>query len=198
MNEKLKLALLVLSLGVLWGGYEFYDFYSVDQAGMEQEIITKKQELETAKNELNKFKDFAEGITEIKSKLKKTNAEFEEALEFIPRNLELSKLLARLNVLARNSGVEIESFKPAKDSNVKSEQEEAKNSFFQTTTIELQMQGGFSQTVMFFDQISRLKRILNVESLKMLSQSTEDKRTLASNITKVDTQVVLKTYRFSE
>jgi Tfp pilus assembly protein PilO len=51
---------------------------------------------------------------------------------------------------------------------------------------------------MFFDQISRLKRILNVESLKMVSKSGEENRGPASVVTPLETAVLLKTYRFSE
>ena len=186
----------MFALGVLGGGYEFYDFFNADLIKMNNEIESKRNALNQSKTELAKLKNFSAGLVDIKARLKKTNSEFEEALEFIPRTLDLSKLLAKLNVLARNSGVDIDAFKPIKDENKKSESSE--KSFYQTVAVELQLRGGFAQTVMFFDQISRLKRILNVESLKMVSKSGEENRGPASVVTPLETAVLLKTYRFSE
>lgn len=198
MGEKLKMAVIVFGFGVLWGGYEFYDFYSTNQTVMEQQERATKEKLDIARNEMIKLRKFAEGIVEIKARLKKTNAEFEEALEFIPRTLDLSKLLARLNVLARNSGIEIESFKPNKEVAQDSNNAADNNAFFQSMTMELRLRGGFSQTVMFFDQVSRLKRILNVESLKMTPEAKDEKKGGVSPVTMVATSVILKTYRFSQ
>ncbi|MBM4303146.1 MAG: hypothetical protein FJ112_02335 [Deltaproteobacteria bacterium] len=202
MNEKLKSSLFILLLGVLWGGYELYDFFNGEQVRFQAQLEQKNKELLNAKNELERLKNFSTRLEEVKARVKKTNNEFEEALEYIPRTLDFSKLLAKLNLLARNSGVEIEVFKPLKDQGNSSAEgnstEEKTNSFYQTVTLDLKLNGGFAQTLMFFDQISRLKRILNVESLNMTPKTIDGQRGLAVNLTPIETNVVLKTYRFSE
>lgn len=202
INEKLKLAAFILGLGIAWGSYEFYDFYSVDQVKLQTEQQTKAQSVSASQSELNKLKGFAESIKETKNLLKKTNSEFEDALEFIPRNLDLSALLGRLNVLATNSGIELVSFKPSKEESNKVEtnkSEQAQSSpFYQTVTIELLLKGGFAQTVMFLDQVSRLKRILNVETLKMGERTGEGTKVSSNLAVPLDTVLSLKTYRFSE
>ena len=198
MKEKLKACSVIVFLGLVYGGYEFYDFSSSEKPRLGTEIQQVRSELDTKKSELSRLTAFAEGITEIKSRLKKTNAEFEEVLEFIPRSLDLSKLLARLNVLARNSGVEIESFKPLKETSGGGAANSEQKTFYESVSIEMRLKGGFSQTVMFFDQISRLKRILNVENIKMIAPQGDEKRGPASPVTLVESQINLKTYRFSE
>jgi len=202
MNEKLKSSLFILLLGVLWGGYELYDFFNGEQVRFQAQLEQKNKELLNAKNELERLKNFSTRLEEVKARVKKTNNEFEESLEYIPRTLDFSKLLAKLNLLARNSGVEIEVFKPLKDQGNSSAEgnstEEKTNSFYQTVTLDLKLNGGFAQTLMFFDQISRLKRILNVESLNMTPKTIDGQRGLAVNLTPIETNVVLKTYRFSE
>ena len=105
MNEKFKLGIIVLGLGVFYGSYELYDFFSVDQLRMQAEIRSNNQTLNENRNQLTKLRNFSAGINEIKQRLKKTNTEFEEALLIIPRILDLSQLLARLNVLAKNTKV---------------------------------------------------------------------------------------------
>jgi len=202
MNEKLKFSLFILFLGVLWGGYKLYDFFNGEQVRFQTQLEQKNKELLNAKNELERLKNFSTRLEEVKARVKKTNNEFEEALEYIPRTLDFSKLLAKLNLLARNSGVEIEVFKPLKDQEKPSAEgnstEEKTPSFYQTVTLDLKLNGGFAQTLMFFDQISRLKRILNVESLNMTPKTIDEQRGLAANLTPIETNVVLKTYRFSE
>jgi type IV pilus assembly protein PilO len=203
MNEKLKLAGILVGLGVLYGFYELYDFYSNEQVKMQTEATNAKQALTVKKDELSKLKVFAEGIVDTKARLKKTNAEFEEALEYIPRNVDLAQLMARLSSLAKNSGIEVLSFKPLKEegnpSEAQSPGESAKSpAFYQALKLEIQLHGGFTQTVTFFDQISRLKRILNVETLKMQMKSGEGDRSPSNLPTVLDSSVVLKTYRFIE
>jgi type IV pilus assembly protein PilO len=201
MNGKIKLAGLILVGGLAWGGYEFYSFFNKDLPAIQIDLSTKQQAIDTKKNELGKLRSFATAITETKTRLKKTNQEFEDALEFIPRNLDLSKLLAKINLLARNSGIEIETFHPAKETTTKdlnNKDPGTSKMFFETVGLEVQLRGGFSQTVMFFDQVSRLKRILNVENLKMVPVNLEAGRGPSSSGTQLATTVLFRTYRFSE
>ena len=198
MNEKFKLGIIVLALGVFYGSYELYDFFSVDQVKMQAEISSNNQTLNDNRNQLTKLRSFSAGINEIKQRLKKTNTEFEEALLIIPRTLDLSQLLARLNVLAKNSGIEIETFKPLKEEPVGAEAPKVK-SFYRDVPLEMQLHGSFSQTLVFFDQVSRTKRIMNVESVKMLP-AQENGITLgsANQSNAIVSTVLFKTYRFSE
>lgn len=198
MNEKFKLGILVLGLGVFYGCYELYDFFSVDQLRMQAEIASNNQTLDDNRNKLTKLRNFSAGIGEVKQRLKKTNTEFEEALLIIPRTLDLSQLLGRLNVLAKNSGIEIETFKPLKEDPVGAEPSTVK-SFWREVPLEMQLHGSFSQTLVFFDQVSRTKRIMNVESVKMVV-AQENGITLgsASQDNAIVSTVLFKTYRFSE
>lgn len=213
MSEKIKLSLLILFVGVLWGGYEIYDFSSVEQVRLSSELETKKNSVSELKTELDKLKNFSERIDELKGRLKKANAEYEEVLEFIPRSLDYAKLLSKLNALAQNSGVEVEIFKPKINEEKKTsspltpeiqegqEGQEKKNTpinFFEAVEFDLRLRGGFGQTLMFLDQVSRLKRIINVETLAMAADLGDQKRTLASGVTPVETIATIKTYKFIE
>ena len=198
MNEKFKLGIIVLGLGVFYGSYELYDFFSVDQLRMQAEIRSNNQTLNENRNQLTKLRNFSAGINEIKQRLKKTNTEFEEALLIIPRTLDLSQLLARLNVLAKNSGIEIEIFKPLKEEAVGAEASKVK-SFYREVPLEMQLHGSFSQTLVFFDQVSRTKRIMNVESVKMVpAQENGISLGSANQSNPIVSTVLFKTYRFSE
>jgi Tfp pilus assembly protein PilO len=66
--------------------------------------------------------------------------------------------------------------------------------FFKSTTIDLTLRGSFTQSLVFFDQVSKLKRVLNFETLKMTG-NPEDKKTSTHVL---ETVVKMKAYRLSE
>ncbi|NQW43872.1 MAG: type 4a pilus biogenesis protein PilO, partial [Deltaproteobacteria bacterium] len=72
-------------------------------------------------------------------------------------------------------------------------------SFYREVLLEMQLHGSFSQTLVFFDQVSRTKRIMNVESVKMVP-AQENGITLgsANQTNPIVSTVLFKTYRFSE
>lgn len=212
MSEKIKLSLIILVAGILWGAYESYDFANGEQVRLIGELEAKKTSVSTQKNELDKLKSFSGKIDEIKGRLKKTNLEYEELLDFIPRTLDYAKLLAKMNSLAQNSGIDVEFFKPKPKDPTKTfaapveavegandmEKKEVAPKFFEEVEFELKLRGGFSQTLMFLDQVSRLKRIINVENLTMNSEQNEQKRVVASGAIPIETTATIKTYKFIE
>lgn len=193
MNIKVQLILGILFLGFVVGGYEFYDFYTTEAEKMEQERAAEEAKISASKNELKRLETFAANIQTIKQEYKDLNQQLESALENMPRNFNFSALMRKMNSLADNSGVDIVNFRPKKG-----EEKEA-GSFYSTTQIEFQVHGSFSQTLVFLDQLSRLKRIINIESLKIGGgQASPIKGTALSATLPIDTQAVIKTYRFSE
>lgn len=189
MSQKIKLALMVLFTGCLYGGFEFYNFYSDEMPKLSQEKSIKERELASAESELARFQNFVKNIESIKQELKELNLQLESALESMPRSLNFSGLLRNLNQLADNSGVEISGFRPRKAD----EKEESK--FFSTVYIDCQMKGSFTRMLVFFDQVSRLKRILNVDTIKM---KIPQEKSLKSSGMSAEVDLTLKAFRFSE
>ena len=193
MNSKFKLILLIIAFGFGIGVYEFYDFYTVEMEKMQQDRSAKEASLETQKSELKRLESFASNIQTIKQELKELSLQLEAALEHMPRNFNLASLMRKMTLLAHNSGIELTTFKPRKG------EEKEGNSFYSTIQIEFALHGSFTQTLVFFDQLSRLKRIINIESIKLAAvASTPQQRNTAANAAALDTNVTIKTYRFSE
>ena len=193
MNSKFKLILLIIALGFGVGVYEFYDFYTVEVEKMAKERSDKEASLAAQRNELKRLESFASNIQTIKQEYKELSLQLEAALEHMPRTFNLASLMRKMTNLAHNSGIELVTFKPKKG------EEKEGNSFYSTIQIDFQLHGSFTQTLVFFDQLSRLKRIINIESIKLATNNPSPQpRSTASNAIAVDTQVVIKTYRFSE
>lgn len=185
-KSKIKTALVVLGFGIVVGVYSLYDFVGEEQISLQSQVQQKEQQIGQLKEELERVRSFAQNIPAVKQAFREQSLQLESVLEFIPRNLELSGILRKLNMLAQNSGVEIISFKPQKD--------EQDLGFFKSTTIDLTLKGSFTQSLVFFDQVSKLKRVLNFETLKMTGNPA-DKKTSTHVL---ETVVKMKAYRLSE
>jgi type IV pilus assembly protein PilO len=189
MTVELKLLAGIVLAGVLFAGYEFYDFYSTDLPAMEAKRQAAETELTNRQNELRRLQEFAQNIEVIKQELRELNLQLESALEHMPRTFNFSGLLRKLTMLAQNSGLELSSFKPA------DHEDKVPGAFYSVIGLEFELHGTFTQTLVFFDQVSRLKRIINIDTVSMNVKRDDSTR---NNSTRLDTKVAVRTYRFAE
>lgn len=190
MKQKLLIAALIVMAGA---GYAAYDFFMVFQ-GEEYPVLERNyQKLEadvsSKKSELKQLQDFSKNIEAVQKELKDLQAQLDSALEYMPRTFKLEALLRKLSMLAANSGIEISTFRPKKG------EEKGAGTFYSTVSIEFDMKGTYTQTLVFLDQLTRLKRIVNIDSVKIKPQMDNATR---SGSTMALTQASIKTYRFSE
>jgi type IV pilus assembly protein PilO len=178
----------IVALGVLLAGYKVYNYVSDTSPKLESQLSVKTRESDNALNDLRKLQMFAENIETIKKELAELNLQLEAVLEHMPRTFDLSNLLRKLSMLSQNSGVILSTFKPRKV--------EEKVGFYSTTAIDFEMRGSYTQTLMFFDQLSRLKRIVNIENIKI--QNSDRSVASKSGSIMASTTGTIKTYRFSE
>jgi len=94
---------------------------------------------------------FEEEITELEAKLSK-------ALRQLPNEKQLEVLLTDISNLAKNSGVEVKSFK---------RNSEVVHDFYAEVPISLALEGGYHDIAQFFDMMSRLPRIVNMGALNV-------------------------------
>jgi len=159
LKNKLLTAVVIVALGFIYGGYELYDFSMGEGQELDRSVANASQEVDRLKGDLVKVKSFAQNIPAVKQAFREQSLQLETVLDSIPRNLELSSLLRKLNLLALSSGVEIKAFQPDKN--------EADAGFFKSVGIEMSLRGGFLPTLVFFDQVSKMKRVMNFEEIKM-------------------------------
>lgn len=190
MKAKLQIAFVIILLGIGFGGWEYYDFQSNEVPQMEAQRRTLEGQITQKQNELKRLQDFARNIEAIKQELRELNLQLESALEYMPRQFNLSGLLRKLTMLAQNCGLELATFKPAVN-------EERGDSFYATMTIDFELRGSFTQILLFLDQVARLKRIINAEDLKMTFVGGRQLAN-AKGPTPLTVQSKVRTYRFSE
>lgn len=176
-----KIVIAVAVLGALWGGFVW--FFYMPQT---ETISRLNKDLKSAQDKLARVKDVEKNLRAFKKQFKKTEQEFKEALKLLPDKEEIPTLLTSISNLGAQSGLEFLLFQP---------QKEVPRNFYAEIPLKLEVTGPYHNVATFFDQVSRLSRIVNIGNVKMTQMKA------AKN--KADT-VVLKTgctattYKFIE
>lgn len=198
MKKNIQIGLFILLGGMGLAGYQLYTFQAEEVPKMEDARQKKNIALNAKVEELRNLQSFASNIENVKQELKELNLQFESLLEYMPRTFNLSGLLRKLTMLAKNSGVKMGTFRPSKS------EEKGPEGFYAMTTIGFELKGSFAQTLVFLDQLSRLKRIVNVQTIKINYVTDSSAAGVAASSTPGNGPVIastvasVKTYRFSE
>ncbi len=114
--------------------------------------------------------------------LKETETQFEKASKLLPKEKEIPNLLTNISDLGRGVGLDFHSFRPnptvAKD-------------FYTEIPVSITVNGPYHSVGLFFDQISKLNRIVSITSVKMTSPKKEGPDMI------LNSNCELKTYRFT-
>lgn len=211
LSPRMKAALVFFTC--LLVAYFYYFFYL-------QGALEKKGNLESKLSVLQqdivaKKKIAAEKDKYIKE-LKKLREDFQLALTKLPDKKEIPGLFESVSLAGRNSGIDFLLFEPVFVSAVKVDEKKDKDKkekrkagsdqqdsapspadekFYTDIPIKVKVLGSFQNTLEFFDKISKLPRIINVENLN-LGDSQETKGMKVGKGTGIVTTCVIKTYMF--
>jgi type IV pilus assembly protein PilO len=194
--------------------YFYYFFYL-------QSAWEKKGNLESKLSELQQDIAAKQKIAAEKDKyvreLKKLRETFQLALTKLPDKKEIPGLFESVSVAGRNSGIEFLLFEPVFVAPLKDDKKDKGNKerrkagsdpkdgepapsdekFYTDIPIRVKVLGSFQNTLEFFDKISKLPRIINVENLTLGDRNEgkggKGKKDMGSEII---TTCVIKTYMF--
>lgn len=181
----------LIALSAMGSLYYFNEFKDTEVVQMDHEIRKLSSEMDTQTSELTRLRDFAQNIERVKQELRELNLQLDSALEHMPRTFNLSGLLKRLTELAQNSGVELSSFKPKKITDT-----QQTPAFYNAMNIEFELKGTYVHSLQFLDQVSRLKRIINVEMLRLRAVDSAGATRSGGALAMI--QGTFRTYRFAE
>lgn len=187
LRNKVLTSVIILVVGTLYGAQQLVEFWNGSSVSFKNEIQAESQEIDRLKGELSRVKTFAENIPAVKQAFKEQTLQLEAILESIPRSYELNGLLKRLNLLAQSTGVEIISFKPQND--------ERSLEFFKVISIDVTLRGAFVSTLVFFDQVSKLKRVVSFQDVRM---SATQKASGEKGPLIAETSIKMNAFRLSE
>ncbi|HAA05546.1 MAG TPA: hypothetical protein DCZ69_01065 [Syntrophobacteraceae bacterium] len=146
---------LVFALTFLLLGVGFYYLRYKPQAtkieSLEAEISAQKKKLD----ELKLAKTQAE---KLEGEIAKLEEEFNQLVKLLPDQREIPGLLGSVSKLAAQSGLEQVSFLP---------QPEQMHDFYATIPVRVELAGSYHELGVFLDKVSKLDRIVKVDSLTL-------------------------------
>ncbi|MFQ5698666.1 MAG: type 4a pilus biogenesis protein PilO [Myxococcota bacterium] len=139
------LAVIGIYWFTLYGGKR--DEYRIVQGQLTQ-LQTKIAETRSVVSNLKSFEQTRETLRK----------ELDRALRRLPNAQELPVLLTDITSLGKKSGLEFRSFRP---------KGEVDRGFYAEVPIEIELRGRYHDLGVFFDRVSRLSRIVNVNELDL-------------------------------
>jgi type IV pilus assembly protein PilO len=177
LAPKIKLgiaAALVLLPAVVF----FFAFYQPKSETIDS-LANNKTALE---KEVRDVKAKAADLAKFEKELEEARVLFEATSVLLPKDKEIPKLLKDISSLGRTAGLDFLTFKPLAD---------VPKDFYAEIPVSINVRGPYHNMGYFFDQVSKLERIVSVTNVKMTSPKKEGAEMFLSS------DCTLVTYRFT-
>jgi type IV pilus assembly protein PilO len=176
-----KILITVGILGALWGCFVWFLYMP-----QKENIGGLQRDLTSAKQKLDRLRMVEKNLREFKKKFKETEIKFKEALQLLPDKEEIPTLLTSISNMGAKSGLEFLLFQP---------QKEVPRNFYAEIPLKLEVTGPYHNVAIFFDQVSRLSRIVNISDVNMTSIKSAK---YESDVVVLKTGCTATTYKFIE
>jgi len=127
---------------------------------MNSEIRTLEQSVADAQSRIRGNDAKIKKLDELRVEVKTLNEKLKVLSEQLPLETEVSSLLGQIQVLVNKSGLILKLWKPEKRRTHASE-------LYEEIPITMDLSGGYHSVGVFFDQISKLTRIVNMLNIRM-------------------------------
>src|SRR5690606_9948143 len=142
-----------LLLGVLyyWSNSDTLD-------AQDSAIEAKKVEIETLDKAIGVAQKIANDKTKIEEENQTVSDQLKAAIEFLPNKLNEQEVLIKISNEARSAGVNPTSIQPKKAQ---------QKGFYEELQMDVELEGSYSQLVLFLSYISKIQRIVNIKGLDL-------------------------------
>ncbi len=148
-----RLVICLAAIGIIGGAY-YYFFYMPRQ----DDLTRLEKEHQELKTKLAKYKRKAAKLAKAEQSLKEVQLEFDAAMLALPDKKEIPSLLTSISKSGSDAGLEFILFQPGGEN---------KKDFYAEIPVSMRIQGGYHQIAQFFDRVSRLSRIVNINDISM-------------------------------
>ncbi len=149
---------IIFGIAVAVAGVYYTAFFSTAKSELSQ---LRARELELQRK-LSEVRSVAANIGAFEEEIEELEGKLGEALRQLPNQKELEILLTDISNLGKTAGVEIKSFR---------RKDEVVHDFYAEVPIAIELEGRYHDIARFFDLMSKLPRIVNMGSLKVVVAS---------------------------
>lgn len=177
LSPRIKLAITVgiILLPLIVFYFSYYQKSAKNIENLNKQKVTLAKQIQTVKLK-------AADLEKFEKELKDAEEQFLASAALLPKEKEIPKLLKDISALGRNAGLDFLTFKPLAD---------IPKDFYAEIPVTINVRGPYHNMGYFFDQVSKLTRIVSVTNVKMSAPTKEGGEMLLNSDCK------LVTYRFT-
>jgi type IV pilus assembly protein PilO len=157
-------------------------FYFTYYQQKDKKIQSLNQQKVSLAQQIKEVKLKASDLAKFEKEMADAENQFLEMAALLPKEKEIPKLLKDISALGQNVGLDFLTFKPLAD---------IPKDFYAEIPVTINVRGPYHNMGSFFDQVSKLERIVSVSNVKMSSPKKEGGEMLLNSDCK------LVTYRFT-
>lgn len=164
---------LGLGLAITLAVAAFFHFKGFD--GIRKKIAVEENRIADFEQKILEGEAARKNLPQFQDQVARLEQELDKLLRILPARKNTPELIRRIRVLTEQAGFNLKVFDPAERL---SDQE-----FYRVWPIKIDLLGGYHELALFFDRISRLSRIINIENLKITSHRRQESFTITARFT---------------
>ncbi len=150
---------------------------------LQDQIASQENQQRALDRQLAEKQEIAQNLNERRREMDILEQKLAEALTELPEKKDVDELLAQLNDIGKKSGLEIARVEPAG---------EVPATFFAKIPIKMSVSGNYHEIAMFMQEIANMRRIVNVNNIKLGTPSLKNDKVILSS------EFLATTFRFVE
>jgi type IV pilus assembly protein PilO len=147
----IKLGVIALAVALITGACWFFVISDTMSA-----IEVNEAQIQSLSDELANKRRMADELSRFIRDIETLQVRFEEARNELPVEADIDVLLSQLNDVGKKSGLDIVTLEPST---------ETLQDFYAVIPIQMQVAGSYHEIALFFENISKLRRIVNITGL---------------------------------
>ncbi|OJH35413.1 type 4a pilus biogenesis protein PilO [Cystobacter ferrugineus] len=141
---------------------------------LEDESVALRAQQRKLDLDLAEKSEIAQNLNERRREMDVLEQKLAEALTELPQNKDVEELLAQLNDIGKKSGLEISRVEPGPEAVVGDE-------FFSRIPVRMVVSGNYHEIAMFLQEVSNMRRIVNVNNIKLEGARVKNEKVVLSS-----------------
>lgn len=160
LSFKTRLGILFAALAAVCAVF-YFNFYSA----LEEQVAEKSTAVAKLETQVNEKQQVVANLPRIQAEVGRLKVELSKAMLELPDEAEIERLLESIADKAKDSGLDVKSFKT---------KPEISRDFYAEKPMEIEVAGGYHQIASFFDEVGHLDRIVNLSNLSLQRPKSDD------------------------
>lgn len=161
---------LALGLGLTLIAFAAYHFKLSE--GQRDKIARAESKKTNLEQKIAEGKAAQKKLPQFREQVTRLELELDKLLRILPARKNTPELIRRIRVLTQQAGFNLRVFDPA--------ERLIDREFFKVWDIKLDLSGGYHELALFFDRVSRLSRIINIDDLVITANRNQGNYSLTA------------------